>query len=354
DYLQLDRLLDSQELESDKRGAHAHDEMLFIIVHQAYELWFKQILWELDAVIDVMGREVVADHAMARVVSALDRVIEIQPLLIQQLDVLETMTPLDFLDFRDYLVPASGFQSVQFRLIENRMGIDPDFRLKIKGSRYTTRLSEEHSELLAKSEDEPTLLGAVNAWLERTPFLQFGDFDFWEAYRDAVEDMIERDRRVIEENPNLDEVSRQQQLDAFEQTVSTFETLFDEDQYRDLREQNKRRLSREAFLAALLISLYRDQPVFHMPFQLLTALIDLDEGFTNWRYRHALMVHRMIGGRIGTGGTSGHEYLRAAADKHKVFVDLFELPTYFLPRSELPELPAEVTRQMGFRYASDQ
>jgi len=80
------------------------------------------------------------------------------------------------------------------------------------------------------------------------------------------------------------------------------------------------------------------------------GLVDVDEGFSAWRQRHALLAHRMIGGRIGTGGTSGHEYLEAAASKHHVFHDLLDLPTFFIPRTALPALPAEVQTQLDFRY----
>jgi tryptophan 2,3-dioxygenase len=352
-YLGLDEVLGSQRLVSASGGREpAHDEMLFIVTHQAFELWFKQILWELDAAIETLGREPVPEPAMGQVVRNLERIVAIQPLLVQQFQVLATMTPLDFLDFRDELIPASGFQSVQFRLIENRLGLPPRARLKIKGARYTTRLSEEHAQRLDASESEPTLLGVLDRWLSRTPFLRFGGFDFWAAYREAVERMLERDRRLIEHNPSVDEVVRDQQLDAFELTRETFAPLFDRDAWEGLRAQGKRRLSQESFLAALLISLYRDEPALHLPFRLLTALIDLDEGFTAFRNAHAQLVHRTIGGRIGTGGTSGHEYLQAAARRHQVFTDLFDLATYHLPRKELPRLPEQVREQMSFRYAT--
>jgi tryptophan 2,3-dioxygenase len=118
-----------------------------------------------------------------------------------------------------------------------------------------------------------------------------------------------------------------------------------------LTKAGERRLSQEALLAALLINLYRDEPILHLPFRLLTLLMDIDEGFTNWRYRHALMVLRMIGRKTGTGGTSGIDYLRETAEKHKVFTDLFNLSTFFLPRSALPELPPEVARTMSFQYS---
>jgi tryptophan 2,3-dioxygenase len=350
DYLQLDRLLDAQHPESHRLGTPAHDEMLFVVVHQAFELWFKQILFELDAVLGVMGRDTVPDKQMGQVVSRLRRILAIQRLLTEQIDVLETMTPLDFLDFRDLLIPASGFQSVQFRLIENRLGLQPDRRLKIKGAPYTSVLRGEHVELLRRSEAQPTLLDHVDRWLGRTPFLRTGGFSFWEAYREAVETIMIRDRAVIEAHPNLDDEARAQQLAMFEETLANFHALFDRDRYEELRAKGVRRLSHQAFLAALLISLYRDEPVFQLPFRFLTSLVDIDEGFTAWRHRHALLAHRMIGGRIGTGGTSGHEYLEAAARRHRIFRDLFDLPTYFIPRSALPPLPDEVQEQMGFRY----
>ncbi len=349
DYLQLDRILDAQELESAKHGEAAHDEMLFIIVHQAYELWFKQILHELGTVVDILGRDTVPEREDGRAVHHLERVAGIQRLIIQQVDVLETMTPLDFLDFRDHLVPASGFQSVQFRLIENVLGVASEERLKIKGMPYWSRMSAEHQEMLRASEDAPSLADHVNRWLERTPFLHFGEFDFWEAYREAVKRMIASDRELIESNPTLGERDRREQLEEFEATVSHFDALFDPDRYAEIAEKQNRRLSHEAFLAAVLIHLYRDEPILHLPFRMLTALVEIDEEMTAWKYRHALMVHRMIGGRIGTGGTSGHIYLRKAAERHKAFGDLFDVATFLIPRSERPELPPEVREKMGFR-----
>src|SRR5262249_6862678 len=123
DYLKLAGLLAAQQPESARHGRLAHDEMLFIIVHQTYELWFKQILHELDRIQLDFGGDVVEDEYLGRIVHGLERINEILKLLIQQLEVLETMTPLDFLDFRDFLFPASGFQSGQFRLIEIRLGL---------------------------------------------------------------------------------------------------------------------------------------------------------------------------------------------------------------------------------------
>ena len=93
--------------------------------------------------------------------------------------------------------------------------------------------------------------------------------------------------------------------------------------------------------------------MLQLPFRLLSGLMDIDETLTNWRYRHALMVQRMIGRKIGTGGSSGHDYLRRTAERHRVFGDLFTLSTFLIPRSRLPGLPEGLRHAMGYRYARD-
>ena len=350
DYLQLHKLLDAQQLESERRGHAVHDEHLFIIIHQTYELWFKQILFELDAVLRLFGAPTVDERDMGSVVSHLRRIVEIERVLLNQIDVLETMTPLDFLDFRAMLVPASGFQSVQFRQLENRLGLPPAARLKIEGAGYTSRLDPDDRDRVEKEDGVPTLLELVDRWLARTPFLQLGDYDFWREYRGCVEKNLEQDHAQYADRTDLSEHERAAMERRFEGTRKNFESLFDKDQHEALRADGHRRFRHEALLAALLINLYRDEPILQLPFRVLQLLMDVDEGLTNWRYRHALMAWRMIGNKVGTGGTSGTEYLREAADRYKVFTDLFNLSTFFLPRSALPELPPEVARKMSFQY----
>jgi tryptophan 2,3-dioxygenase len=351
DYLQLDRLLACQQPISRRLGREAHDELLFIVVHQASELWFTQILHELDAVGAIFAG-VVADRDMLRAVSYLQRVAEIERLVVQHLEVLETMTPLDFLDFRDLLVPASGFQSVQFRLIENRLGVDPTTRPRIAGSVYTTRFAERHRAEIEASERQPSVFAGVQAWLERTPFLALADYEFWRSYRDAVTRRVVHDRRLIEDDRRLDDDERRRRLDAYDRSVEHFAVAFDADAYARHDPGHRPRLSHRAFEAALLINLYRDEPVLQLPFRLLATLMDVDEGFTNWRNRHALMVRRMIGTRMGTGGTSGYGYLDESAHTARVFSDLFTLSTFLLPRADIPPLPEEVQRAMGFFLAT--
>ena len=144
-YLGLDQLLSSQHPKSVEYGRPAHDELLFIVIHQVYELWFKQVLHELDSVVALFRADSVDERNIGTAVARLQRVAIIQELMIDQMGVLETMTPLDFLDFRDMLTPASGFQSAQFRTIERTLGV---------------------------KRDQPSLFDLVEKWLERTPFLE--------------------------------------------------------------------------------------------------------------------------------------------------------------------------------------
>ena len=321
DYIQLDRLLAAQQLQSALHGRPAHDEMLFIIVHQAYELWFKQILWELDAVLAAFRRSPVPEEEIGRAVLHCGRIVEIQRVLLQQVDVLETMTPLDFLDFRNDLIPASGIQSVQFRLIENELGMRRQDRLQLHDTPYTSRFREEDAARVEASEKEPSLFDLIEVWLERMPFLHFGDFDFWREYRRAVDAMLGADRASIRSNPTLTEDEKATQLVGVEATERRFADLFEEGAGEPMPAPG-RHFSRRALLAALLINLYRDEPILHLPFRLLALLADIERNFTTRRQRHAQMAMRMIGTRIGTGGTSGHEYLDRAAERHKVFADL--------------------------------
>ncbi len=348
DYLRLDTLLATQVPESTRRGKPAHDEMLFIIVHQAYELWFKQILHELDRIQAHFAEVPMQDAHLGRIVHGLDRINEILKLLIQQLDVLETMTPLDFLDFRDLLMPASGFQSVQFRTIEIRLGLAARERLNIDGKPFEARLSESDRARVATAMQGPKLIDQLDHWLARTPFVAMGGYAFSTAYRAAVKQMLEADAARIRASTVISAEQRAVEARAIEQALARFEAIF-----APAGGESPWRMSLAAVQAALFITVYRDRPVLQIGFRLLAALMDVEESLTLWRYRHALMVQRMIGVKVGTGGSSGHDYLRATAETHRVFADLFGLSTYLIPRSALPPLPPEVEARMGFVYAAD-
>jgi tryptophan 2,3-dioxygenase len=350
EYLGLDALLGAQKPLSGRGGRPAHDEMLFIVTHQAYELWFKQILHELDSVLEDFSGKSVAESLIGTAVARLSRVVEIQKLLVDQLRVLETMTPLDFLDFRDALTPASGFQSFQFRLIEQKLGLVDERRAQFEKTPYFKRLSAAHRRLVLAAGKADSLFVLIERWLERTPFTRLDGFDFWREYRKAVSAMLARDERIIRANPALSPEDRERELKGLEGTRASFESLLDPEKHALLLRDGAWRLSHKATLSALLIQLYRDRPILHEPFRLLEKLVEVDEQFALWRTRHAIMVHRMIGTKIGTGGSSGHQYLMKAAATHRVFGDLFNLSTFLIPRSSLPKLPAKTARALGFAH----
>jgi tryptophan 2,3-dioxygenase len=345
DYLRLDRLLSAQRPESGKLGKPAHDEMLFIIVHQAYELWFKQILHELDRVQDCFAAAPLASQKLGLILHGLDRTKRIFDLVVRQIDVLETMTALDFLDFRDLLRPASGFQSLQFRLIETRLGLTSEARVEFGGRRFEERLSEEDRKAVHAASGRPSLLDQLESWLARTPFLTAGDYAFTQVYRQAVVDMLRSDIGASGRATGLAAGDADADQAALSRALEAFRGIFEPGGSGGLW-----RMKPQAVQAALFIILYRDQPALQGPFRLLELLMDIDEAMTMWRYRHAVMVERMIGVKLGTGGSSGHGYLRQTAERHRVFTDLFRLSTYLIPRALVPPLPDGIARRLAFVY----
>ena len=346
-YLNLPELLKLQNLQSELNNNKVHDEMLFIIIHQVYELWFRQINHEIDSIINMFIDKYVQEENIGLVVARFDRIIEIQKLLVNQISILETMTPMDFLEFRDYLNPASGFQSAQFRLIENKLGLNSQNRIKYGKHKYDEFLVEDEKKIVKQSEKDKSLFILIEEWLERTPFLQSEDFNFWKSYQNAVNEMLTKDIETIKNNKIIDNETKKNSIDNYERIKASFDSLFDIDKYNNL---NKGGLSQKATLGALFIQLYRDEPILQLPHRLLSQLIDIDQLWTTWRNRHSLLVFRMIGIKIGTGGSSGHKYLNKTAQKHSVFSDIANLATYIIPRSSLPKLPKNIKEKLGFYF----
>lgn len=336
DYLELDKILNAQFPESEKRQLPAHDETLFIIIHQAYELWFKQLHHETGSVINILSKPSLNDNSpeLQTIVHRLNRCATIMRVLVHQMDIMETMTPMDFLDFRDMLRPASGFQSWQFKELEAKLGLK--FEQRHGQEYYTSQLRPSHVDIIKKAEHQKSLLEWVNDWLERMPFFEeqenWKDFEvheaeeaphpFWAEYRYCYQQSLSETEKA---------------------NLIAFDTTF-----LGKGEQPQRSLSPKATRAALFISIYRGYPMLQLPFQVLNGLLEIDEQLSSWRYRHMNMVHRMIGTRIGTGGSTGKDYLKAAADKHYIFREIAQLNSFLIERRKLPVLPVEVERRLGF------
>lgn len=343
EYLQLDKIIEAQTPVSFKEGNEpAHDEMLFIIIHQAYELWFKQILFEIDSVTDIMAKKFMDDNStdLQTVVHRLQRVTTILKLLVQQIDILETMTPMDFLDFRDMLRPASGFQSWQFKIIEARLGLKFDQRHG--QNHYTSQLKQTDIDSIKSAEEQNTLLNLINGWLERMPF--FKENELWKNFKI----LSEKETAHCENNNHpfwkeYENIYDAGLAEGEKINVEHFIRIFFED-----AENKERTLSPEACRSALFIMIYRGYPMLELPFQLLDTLLEIDNQLGNWRYRHINMVRRMIGTRIGTGGSTGAGYLQGAMDKHFIFKEISQLNSFLIDRRKLPKLPKEIAGRLGY------
>jgi len=351
DYLQLNTILNSQHPASfNAPNNPAHDEMLFIVIHQAYELWFKQILFELDYVIQVFGKEMINDNSedLNLVRHRLNRVIKILELLNQQVNILDTMTPLDFLEFRNLLTPSSGFQSKQFRLIEARLGLEMnkrhqhDYYKRVNEGGFTQQDFDD----INKTEQDINLLQRINDWLERMPFFEGR---FWKDYLLATQTTGDTGHPFWNDYRNL----YQQSLTERERgKINDFDYVFFEQQKEDYSPEQLAMLrssfTPKALRAALFIMLYRDFPVFQTSYQILDSLIEIDNMLSNWRHKHFIMVRRMIGMRVGTGNTTGAGYLQGALSKHYIYKDLAGLSTYLIERRNMPALPGELIKYLSF------
>ncbi len=253
-YLRIDDLLSLQECES---TGPEHDEMLFIVIHQVYELWFKEVLHELDRFVEHLDAD---DPAKGE--HQLKRVLKIFKTLVAQLDVLETMTPIEFQSFRAFLDRASGFQSAQFRELE--------FLLGAKTRDNLDRFSANPREFanLSRRFDEPTMWDAFLSLINRHGY-------------PIPDELLARDVR----QPPTESPAVQHHL----------------------------------------IEIYRTNAALA---GVCEALTDFDEGLQEWRYRHVMMVQRTIGAKMGTGGSSGAEYLRSTLFQ-PVFPDLWAIRASF-------------------------
>lgn len=336
EYLQLDKILEAQFPESAKEGIKADDEMLFVIIHQTYELWFKQIIHELDIVRGIFKQPNVPDNSpgIYNSVHRLKRICSILTILVDQISVIETMTPLDFLDFRDLLRPASGFQSIQFKIIEASLGLN--YENRFGQEYYLSQLNEKDIARVKKAEEEESLIVLLNRWLERMPFCQ--DATYWDAQENSSADNIAPFWSAYR-NTYAGGL-----LPVEKQNLENFDHIFiNEKDY-----PKERRLSSLASRNAFFIMLYRDYPLLQLPYELLSTLLEIDELLSLWRHRHIHMVQRTIGKRVGTGGSTGAGYLKAAADSHAIFKEIAELTSFLLPRHEVPDLPEKLKNELSY------
>lgn len=356
DYLALPSLLNLQGgLEGEER-ALMPDELHFIVVHQVFELWFKLILRELRLGRDHLAASRVPEAEIPHVVHHLRRVNTILELAVDQFRVMETLTPQDFLAFRDKLVPASGFQSYQMREMEILLGLGADQReaTPFGDPLQAIRQLAKHSEggvaalaALERATAERSLKDALDAWLFRTP-IQGSTPDrpeddevvtqFIAEYAAAGDHLrVEQRARFVSAG-----ILDAQGADAkFQEAAARAASFLAAD---DVAEADRKR-TRRVRAAMLFIESYRDLPLLAWPRLLTDTIVELEELLILWRTRHVRMVERVIGRRIGTGGSAGVDYLERTT-RHRIFADLWTIRTVLLPRDRVPALQGAA--QYGF------
>ena len=253
-YLKLDELLNAQK----PLSPGEHDEMLFVVIHQSYELWFKQILHESRLL-----NHSLSEGGGFQAMSTIKRMLVILKTIVGQIDILETMTPLSFASFRSRLDNSSGFQSAQFRQLEFYLG------------------KKDSDKLHHYEQGSPEHLGLESALKAPTLFDHFLQF-LSKSYGVPVPvDILDRDKSIVYKGDDR--------------------------------------------LLPLLLNIYQNNPSGKI---LCELLVDFDEGFQEWRYRHVKMVERTIGFKKGTGGSSGVSYLQKSLFQ-PAFPDLWNVRNSF-------------------------
>ncbi len=359
DYIHVEELLALQGGTGGDEEKLENDEVLFLVVHQVYELWFKLVLRELTAARDLFDQAPVPDVAMAQAVRSFRRVTAIFKQAVHHFEVMETLTTRDYLGFRDNLLGASGFQSAQLREIELLLGLDDKSRIGFGGestsgadaykkalhsvdgtvSPALARLERRLADV-APREGSPahpgarTLKGLLYAWLARTPIHE-GHDAFLEkiilAHRTECERRVEL---AVERMPHM---ARDVVRERFEAEVAFGEKFLrgEEDAIAD---EDTRRTRRQVRAALIFLESYRELPRLAWPRDVVDATIEMEQAMIVWRQRHARMVERVIGRRVGTGGSSGVDYLDATALSYRVFGDLWAVRTLLLRQDAVPPL----------------
>ncbi len=349
-YTKVEELLALQTGFEDDEAALGNDEVMFIVTHQIDELWFKLVLRELTSIRDLFAQEHVREQSLASAARGLRRVSLLFAQIGQHFALMETMTTRDYLGFRDGLRPASGFQSAQLREIEILLGLDDEDRIPL-GYESSYRDALKHKDgsaspasnrVARRRADLPTLRDAIQEWLHRAPIQGSvpGDPDDHENVTRFINDYVEAASKA----------SRLAGADAMRKALTEADSARLEARYEKERESIRRfllahdepeeRRARKSRIraATVFIESYRELPLLAWPREIVDRVIEMEQSMLIFRQRHARMVERVIGRRVGTGGSAGVEYLDNTALAYRVFKDIWAVRSILLREDALPSV----------------
>jgi len=351
DYIRVEELLGLQDGLGNEAVAPTNDEVLFITVHQIFELWFKLVRRELGSLRDLFNQDEVAEQEMSTVVRSAARVTTLLGRCADHFEVMETLTTRDYLGFRDKLMPASGFQSAQMRQIEILLGLHDEDRLPLGSSEnfmealrgHDGSESSAYRNVMQERASGPSLAEVLERWLHRTPIDGIGPDDpgaetdlarFIKEFEAAQGREVDHSCSVAlaRAQSEADHDRLRKRYAEEKQAIHAF--LHPDERAGGARRQRTR-------MAALFILSYRELPLLAWPREVLDGFIALEQAMVIFRQRHARMVERVIGRRIGTGGSSGVDYLDQTALNYRIFKDLWSVRTYQIRESANPKLRNE-------------
>ncbi|MFT5289963.1 MAG: tryptophan 2,3-dioxygenase [Planctomycetota bacterium] len=351
EYIRVEELLGLQSGLAEDEAEIDNDEVLFITVHQVFELWFKLIRRELVSLREAFRQERVAEQELSGGVRAIRRICTLLRRCADHFEVMETLTTRDYLGFRDKLMPASGFQSAQLRQIEILLGLGADERIPLGTDESWLNALRSHDgsestalrNVLAQRDDGPSLRDAVEEWLLRTPIGGHtkGEPEGEAALERFVVSFLEAQSVEVDKTCDL----------AHQRSHSDKERARLSERYEAEKEALRKFLNpeeseggarRRRIRASMMFILsYRELPLLAWPREVLDGLIELEQLFVIFRQRHARMVERVIGGRTGTGGSSGVKYLDETALTYRIFRDLWEVRSHQVRSSANPPVENE-------------
>jgi tryptophan 2,3-dioxygenase len=349
DYIKVADLLSLQTGTAQDESELTDDEVRFIVIHQIDELWFKLVIRELETIRDLFLLPFVPETALAKTCAAMNRVTVTFDLAASHFRLMETMRTQDYLTFRDKLSPASGFQSAQMREMEILLGLQPEDRISLgyegsfmdalKGDEAT---SPAFDQVKRRIEEKTSVKQAIYDWLYRTPIngsspdspndkqvvQNFLD-ECYTCEANAKKDLC--DNTAVAQALAEDDIERLRK--RYEKELQSSKTYLDASDIQDPTEQPKVRRLRAAIL---FIESNRELPLLSWPGEIIDGMIKLEQGMAIFRQRHARMVERVIGRRVGTGGSAGVDYLDQTGLKYRVFSEIWSARTMLLAPHQAP------------------